>query len=123
MTNDEPRMTKECLMTKHDATPVRHSSFGFRHSFVIGASSFVIFTALTVLLSPRANATSPRLTGLTPVGAQRGSEVELRLSGARLDDTQEIIFYEPGIQVVSIDAAKTNVIKAQLKIASDCRLG
>jgi hypothetical protein len=60
--------------------------------------------------------------GCDAVGAQLGTEVELRLTGSRLDDTQELVFYEPGIQVVRIDSAKTNVVKAQLKIAADCKL-
>jgi hypothetical protein len=69
------------------------------------------------------HATSPRITAITPTGAQRGSEVELRLTGSRIDDAQEIIFYEPGIKVLKIDAAKTNSIKAQIQISADCPFG
>lgn len=46
----------------------------------------------------------------------------MRFTGQRLDDTKEIVFYTPGISVVSMDAS-TNRIKATLKIADDCRLG
>lgn len=69
-----------------------------------------------------AHAVAPRLTNILPPGAQRGTEVEVRFTGQRLDDTKEIVFYTPGISVVSMDAS-TNRIKATLKIADDCRLG
>src|SRR3954469_1168289 len=85
------------------------------------AAFFVIVTSL--LFSVTASATSPRITGITPTGAQRGMELELRFNGSRLDDAQEIVFYEPGIEVVKMDSSKTNVIKAEVKIAADCPLG
>ena len=69
-----------------------------------------------------AHAVAPRLTNILPPGAQRGTEVDVRFTGQRLDDTKEIVFYTPGISVVSMDAS-TNRIKATLKIAGDCRLG
>src|SRR5882762_1482975 len=81
--------------------------------------------AISILLSVPliASATSPRIASITPTGAQRGTEIELRFNGSRLDDAQEIVFYEPGIQVLKMDSAKTNVVKAQIKIAADCPLG
>lgn len=77
-----------------------------------------LFTMATV-----ATATQPRLTSTTPSGGQRGTELELRLNGSRLDDAQEIVFYAPGIEVVKMEGGKTNSLKAQIKIAPDCRLG
>lgn len=76
-----------------------------------------------LFLGSIAHATSPKLASITPTGAQRGTEVELRLAGSRLDDTQELVFYEPGISVLKFDASKTNLVKAQIKIAPDCALG
>src|SRR6476661_8951871 len=70
-----------------------------------------------LLLASAAYATSPKLTSITPTGAQRGTEVELKLAGSRLDDAQELVFYEPGISVLKLDSSKTNVVKAQIKIA------
>ena len=63
-------------------------------------------------------ATAPRLNSITPPGGQRGTEVDVRFNGERLDDAQEVVFYGKGIEVVEL---KTN--KARLKIASDCPLG
>src|SRR5690349_3114981 len=86
-----------------------------RGRFAGRAPAIIICVALVLCIAPFASATSPRLTGVTPVGAQRGTEVELKLTGQRLEDTEEIVFYEPGIQVVKIDSTKTNAVKAQLK--------
>ena len=68
-------------------------------------------------------AASPSLGGVAPRGAQRGSDVEIVFSGAQLDDAQEILFYEPGIEVVKFEVVNTNTVKTLLKIAPDCTLG
>jgi len=70
-------------------------------------------------------AVSPQLTATSPAGAQRGTEVEVTLRGERLADAQEIIWYSPGIQVARLEVPTNQaaVVKAQLKIAPDCRLG
>jgi len=68
-------------------------------------------------------ANSPRLSSTTPAGGQRGAELEVRLSGARLDNSPEIIFAGRGIKVVKMDSVKTNSIRATIKIAPDCPLG
>ena len=79
--------------------------------------------ALTLLLSTAAPAASPSLTAVRPVGGQRGTEIDVTLSGARLGDAQEILFYQPGITALSIQKVNNDVIKARLKIAPDCALG
>src|SRR5262249_33714711 len=70
-----------------------------------------------------AHAVSPVFTATTPAGAQRGTEIEVLMRGDRLADTQEIMFYDPGIEVVKIIEAKDSSVKARLKIASDCEIG
>jgi hypothetical protein len=69
------------------------------------------------------HATSPQLSNILPTGAQRGTEVELRFSGDRLQDAEEIICYEPGIEVSKPSSASNKVVKAQAKIGADCALG
>jgi hypothetical protein len=78
-----------------------------------------LFAAFAVV----AVATSPRLNTITPAGAQRGTDVEVRLAGARLDQSPEIVFSSSGIKVLKIDSAKTNSIRATLRIAADSPLG
>ncbi len=60
---------------------------------------------------------------IKPLGAQRGTEVEVTISGYRLGDTQEVMFYEPGIEVLSITEPKDRTVKAKFRIAKDARLG
>ena len=50
-----------------------------------------------------ASANSPRFNSTTPAGGQRGTEIELRLNGSRLDASPEIVFAGEGIKVVKID--------------------
>src|SRR5437867_10145244 len=84
--------------------------------------------ALTLLsllaFATLAQATSPKFNSTTPSGGQRGTELELRCNGTRLDDAQEIVFYGPGIDVLKLEPAKANApLKARIRIAKDCPLG
>lgn len=69
-----------------------------------------------------ATATQPRLNSTTPPGGQRGTDLEVRFNGSRLDDAQEIVLYRPGIEVTKVEF-KTNSLKARLRISKDCALG
>jgi hypothetical protein len=66
---------------------------------------------------------SPSLGGTTPRGAQRGTEIEVVLSGAQLNDAQEILFYEPGIEVTKFEVVNPTTVKALFKISPECMLG
>ena len=85
--------------------------------------AFSIALLLSLLAVPSARAASPSLTAIRPIGGQRGSEVEITLSGARLGDAQEILWYQTGIETQSITKVDDNTVKAKLKIAADCTLG
>ena len=60
----------------------------------------------------QSHAASPSLGGVSPRGAQRGTEIEVVFSGAQLDDAQEILFYEPGIEVTKLEAVNPTTLKA-----------
>jgi hypothetical protein len=83
----------------------------------------VVLGALVVCGGSAAHAAVPQLNGMSPYGAQRGTEVEVQFSGDRLADAQQILFYEPGITVAHLEAAAPNAVKTKLVIAADCRLG
>src|SRR5262249_17443185 len=68
-------------------------------------------------------AASPVLGGISPRGAQRGSEAVLLFGGARLSDAQEVLFYTPGFQVTKFEVVNDTQVKATVKIAADCELG
>jgi hypothetical protein len=86
----------------------------------------LLFT-FAVLLSAASAQASPRFNGILPHGAQRGTEVDVVIDGSNLADAEEILFYDAGIEVVSLKPAEGDAKDKQLlvrfKIAPDCRLG
>jgi len=83
----------------------------------------VLFLVGFTLLTNQARATAPRLTSILPLAAQRGTELEVTLSGERLQDAEEILCFEPGIQVLKLSGITNAAVKAQIKLAPDCALG
>src|SRR5262245_43920986 len=79
--------------------------------------------AAVFLATSIAHASSPSLRNVFPPGSQRGTELDITLTGARLSDAQEILFYDPGFQVTDLQATKDNEVKAHLKVAPDAALG
>ena len=88
-------------------------------------TSLAVLLSVLMVSSATANcsAADPALTVIVPRGVQRGTEQVLRFAGARLDDAQEIFFYEPGFEVLEIKAADANNIDVKIRIAPDCALG
>ncbi len=76
-----------------------------------------------LILSPLASAASPRLTVIVPPGGQRGTERDITVTGSQLADVQEILFYQPGIEVVGLEPLNDKSFKAKLRIAADSPLG
>jgi len=91
------------------------------------AMRFSLAIALSVVVAlltpPVLSAADPALTIIVPRGVQRGTEQVIRFAGARLDDAQEIFFYEPGFEVLEIKPADANNIDVRIRIAPDCALG
>src|SRR4051812_23930036 len=84
----------------------------------------LLLLLLLVSLRPGASfAASPVLGGISPRGAQRGTAATLLFGGARLGDTQEVLFYTPGLSTSKLEAVNETQVKATVKIAADCRLG
>jgi len=86
------------------------------------AASFAALVLMAAMSLP-ARAASPSLGGVSPRGAQRGGEVEVVFGGSQLDDAQEVLFYETGIEVSKLEVVNPTTVKALLKIAPDCALG
>ena len=82
-----------------------------------------IILSTTIALSVSAFAGTPNNSLITPGAGQRGTEIEVVLSGARLADARSLLFNEPGIEVVGVSEAEAGKFKAKLKIAADARLG
>ena len=81
------------------------------------------FVLILVCNTAPAFAASPVLSLITPRGGQRGVETEVLFHGQRLEDAQEVMVYEPGIEIVEFAVVNGGQVKAKLKIAADCTLG
>ncbi len=81
-----------------------------------------IFTA-AILLNAIALAGSPGVLAIVPAAAQRGTEIEVVVKGARLDDARTLLFDQPGIEVVGVSAVEKEKFTAKLKVAPDARIG
>lgn len=68
-------------------------------------------------------AAAPSLGGPSPRGGQRGTELEVTLSGGNLIDASEVLFHEPGIEVTKFAVVDNGNIKATFKIAPDAEFG
>jgi hypothetical protein len=86
---------------------------------------FARLAAASILVSAAnlVHASSPGLGSITPRGGQRGTEMAMLFSGARLSDAKEILFYTPGFSVTKLEVVNDNQVKATVKIAADCALG
>ncbi len=84
---------------------------------------FRSFVVILACATAPAFAASPVLTNVLPRGGQRGIETEVVLNGQRLEDAQELMIYEPGIEVLEFAVVNGTQVKAKLKVAPDCVLG
>ncbi len=87
-------------------------------SGLLAASAFA-----WVLLPCLSLATAPLLKDISPTGGQRGTELTLSFAGERLQDTKEVICYEPGIEIKQLELVTNKVVKAQVRILPECALG
>jgi hypothetical protein len=85
--------------------------------------SIVLASMGWLILAAPAWAVSPVLRLIQPVGGQRGTEVTVTLSGQRLNDIQEILFYQPGITVTKIVGGQEPRAVVTLKISETAALG
>lgn len=97
----------------------------------------LVLTAVLTFGSSACFAGSPRLIRITPPGGTRGSEVSVEFIGRYLDEARDVLFYEPGISLVSMEKVETMIapngrsvpadpgtrVRVKLKIAADCTLG
>lgn len=80
--------------------------------------------ALTILISAETIAgSSPELNSVSPRGVQRGGEHTLYLHGVRLNDAQEVFFYDDGITTKSVKVIDHKKLEVIIDVAGDCRLG
>lgn len=68
-------------------------------------------------------ASSPSLGAINPRGLERGKTGELTFSGGRLTDAKSVLFYTPGLKLVSLKVVNDATVKATVEVAPTCALG
>lgn len=82
-----------------------------------------VASVFVVVGLPAAWADDPAITLLNPPGVQRGTETEIQISGARLEDARELLLYQSGIEVTKLTAEAGNKVLVTLKVPDDCPPG
>jgi hypothetical protein len=80
-------------------------------------------TALLLLTCGASAGFSPALDRIEPRGGQRGTELDMHFHGERLDGLQELLAYEPGVEVRSITIENDKHASAKIFIKPDAPLG
>ena len=83
----------------------------------------LLAAVITTLISADILAAKPSFSRISPPGFQRGQEIVVSLQGDRLKDTQEILYFEPGVSTKSIEAEDDKKVKVTLNVSPECRLG
>ena len=65
----------------------------------------------------------PEMSALKPHGGQIGADVKLTITGARLDDFEDLMFYTPGFKVKSVESRAANKVELTLAIDKSVRAG
>jgi hypothetical protein len=77
-----------------------------------------------LLLTPlTAWAAYPSMSSLKPHGGQIGAEVKLTITGAQLDDFEDLLFYTPGFKVKSVETRAAGKVELTLSIDKSVRAG
>jgi len=80
-------------------------------------------TALLFILGGAVRAASPHLAGIDPAGLQRGTDTDIVITGGHLQDARGLLFYNPGLALLSLRADNDGKVRARLRAAPDCPLG
>ena len=91
-------------------------------------STRTIFTLLAVVclqvgVASESFASLPVMSQVLPRGIQRGAQHTLTFVGKRLDDAEEILFYDDGIRFVDLKVISPEKVEVAVEVDSDCRIG
>lgn len=93
-------------------------------------STLAVCVALvaSIIMSESCFAAAPRFTNLVPRGAQRGTEVTVTLQGSNLEDAEEVLLYDEGLEVVKFENPEDEKLKGRqvvvtFNVKADSALG
>lgn len=85
------------------------------------AVAIVILSVFGTVSFRDAIASQPEANNLSAIGVQRGGSVEVQISGARLGDARELLFYSPGLSASNITKIDANNMKATITATPDAK--
>lgn len=68
-------------------------------------------------------AAGPSIESISPGIGQRGTQFQLKIVGAKLASTPELVFYQPGLKCNGIKVVDDNELAVELKSETMCQLG
>jgi hypothetical protein len=84
---------------------------------------FARLLAPLLLVLTVARAAYPDFSGTKPNGGPRGGEVKVTLTGTRLADFEDLLFYTPGFQVKGVQSVAAGKVELTLAIGPEVPLG
>ncbi|MCM8529598.1 MAG: hypothetical protein NE330_00430, partial [Lentisphaeraceae bacterium] len=82
-----------------------------------------VIKILSVLLTVFTVSAQPYTNYVIPCGVQKGQELDITVTGKGLQNVENAVFYEDGIQFLKIVETKKNQVKFKIKVDKDCKLG
>jgi hypothetical protein len=83
--------------------------------FSVGISSLTLAVGFALPVW----AAKPDVKVISPIGLQRGTSIEVEMSGDQLGDAHQVMFYTPGIEATNIKAVDGNKIKMTVTASAD----
>ena len=83
---------------------------------LVGVGAFMVASSISQV----AYASNPEVVTMSPPGVQRGVPTEVTISGARLGDAKQLLFFTPGIEATNIAVVDDNNIKVTITASADC---
>src|SRR5262245_39077813 len=86
-------------------------------------SSYVFVLVVAIGLPRVGSAAAPSVESVSPGVGQRAASFELKLVGAGLAETAEVMIYSAGVTCEQFTAASDNELSLRLRATAECSLG
>ena len=86
-------------------------------------ATLLAVVCLQASVTSEAFASLPVLTQILPRGVQRGAQHTLTFVGMRLEDAEEILFYDEGFRIVDFKVIDSKKVEVTVEVDPGCRLG
>ncbi len=98
-----------------------HEVFRLNASVMILGTSFLLLTVVGPL--PHAHSERPSVDSIQPVAGQVGTCIDFVLTGADLEEVEEVVFYRQGLKVLSMKTLEEGRLHVHLESSPSCHQG